>query len=271
VRESQLVEELRRLPLQPSSVTRVLAVLDDPALGASDVARAVAPDVGLCARILRLANSPYFGTVGRIGSIDRAVTVVGYSVVRSLAITTAAGLVGDGARVPAGFWSHSGAVAMASSLVARRWRMPAADALCAGLLHDVGAALAYRHDPSTHEAVTARGPAELLAAETEAYGAHHGELGAIALRAWRLPETIVAAVAAHHDVPAEGAPTLTHVVVVAEALVRSVMGDALGVAVEPESDAELLLRSGLTVADVEDLRRRIEDDGDGFGTLLVAA
>jgi putative nucleotidyltransferase with HDIG domain len=271
VRESQLVEELRKLPLQPSSVTRVLAVLDDPAHGAADVARAIAPDVGLCARILRLANSPYFGAAGRVGSIDRAVMTVGFSVVRSLAITTAAGLVGDKAPVPQGFWAHSGAVAMASSLIAKRWRLPAADALCAGLLHDVGAALAYRHDPAGYTQVVAGGPDDLLAAETEAFGADHAELGAIALHAWRLPDTIVDAVRAHHAVPADGAPTLSHVVVAAEALVRDALGDANVPLVEPEGDAGTLGRLGLSDGEVEDLRRHIEDDGDGLGSLLVAA
>jgi putative nucleotidyltransferase with HDIG domain len=292
VQELELVAELRRLPLQPSSVTRVLAVLDDPACGAADVAQAIAPDVGLCARVLRLANSPYFGTSGRVASLDRAVVTVGHSVVRSLAITTAAGLLGDPSRVPDGFWGHSGAVAVASSLVARRWRLPASEALCAGLLHDLGAALAYRHDPDTYAAVVAAGPRALLDAERGRYGAHHGELGAMALAAWRLPAPIVDAVRAHHDGFPAGPRSLQHVVVAGEALVRAVLGDGLGVAVEPyegapdddgddpateepASDADaaddLLARVGLGPADVDALKAHIDEDGDAPGAWLIAA
>ncbi|MCU1427962.1 MAG: putative signal transduction protein, partial [Actinomycetia bacterium] len=150
MQEAELIAELRRLPLRPSSVTRVLMVLDDPRNGAAAAADAVSPDVGLCARILHLANSPYFGASGRIGSIDRAVVTVGTSVVRSLAITTAAGLLGEAAKVPAGFWSHSGAVGVAASRLAGRFGLAAADALCAGLLHDLGVALAYQFDSEAY-------------------------------------------------------------------------------------------------------------------------
>jgi putative nucleotidyltransferase with HDIG domain len=272
MQESELVAALRRLPLRPSSVTRVLAVLDDRSKGAADVARAVAPDAGLCARILRLANSPYFGASGRVASIDRAVVTVGSSVVRSLAVSTAAGLLGDGSRVPDGFWRHSGAVGVASAAVARRVGAPPADALCAGLLHDLGAALAYRHDRDVYAQVASSAPADRLSVEREHYGASHPQLGAIALRAWHLPEEVVDAVGHHHAPPPASGPTLLHAVVAGEALVRIVFGDDTGFGLEPTGDPhETLAGFGFTQAAVGSLSAEVADESEQLGSVLVAA
>jgi HD-like signal output (HDOD) protein len=272
MQENELVAELRRLPLRPSSVTRVLAVLDDTSKGAADVARAVAPDVGLCARIMHLANSPYFGSAGRVSSLDRAVVTVGNSVVRSLAISTAAGLLGDSSRVPEGFWVHSGAVGAGAALAARRLRVPAADALCAGLLHDLGSALAYRHDRALYAEVAAAPPDVLLTAERARYGADHAALAAIALRAWRLPTAIVEAVGYHHVPVTEIESTLLHAVALGEALVRVAFGDATGFGVEPSGDPEAMLALlALEPGELDDLKAQIAEEGEALGAVLVAA
>jgi putative nucleotidyltransferase with HDIG domain len=253
-------------------------VLDDPTKGAADVAAAIAPDAGLCARILHLANSPYFGSAGRVSSLERAVVTVGSSVVRSLAISTAAGLLGDGARVPEGFWVHSGAVGVASSLVARHLGLAHADAWCAGLLHDLGSALAYRHDRALFLEVGAAPPDELLAVEADRYGADHAELGAIALRAWRLPAAIVDAVGGHHaigdhhpQVDVTASP-LHHAVVGGEALVRVAFGDVTGLGVEPAADPEATLtRLALSDGARARLERQVASEGEELGAVLVAA
>jgi putative nucleotidyltransferase with HDIG domain len=272
VQEPELVSELRRLPLRPSSVTRVIAVLDDPSKGAADVARAVAPDASLCARILHLANSPYFGSSGRVSSLDRAVVTVGASVVRSLAVSTAAGLLGEGSRVPEDFWAHSGAVGVGAAVVARRLGAPHADALCAGLLHDLGAALAYRHDRDAYAEVVDGRPEDLLAREQARYGANHAALGAIALRAWRLPDSVVDAVANHHAPQLDIAPTLLHAVIGGEALVRLALGDGTGVGAEPVDDpAARLAALGYREPDVAAGQEQLREEAQALGAVLVAA
>src|SRR5689334_19249960 len=108
--QSVIVEAVRRIPPHRAAMGRVLAVLDDPGSSASDVARAATPDAGFCARLLRFANSAYFGLSGQVGSVERAVATVGSSVVRSLAVSTAAGLLGNDEVLPDGFWVHCAAV-----------------------------------------------------------------------------------------------------------------------------------------------------------------
>jgi putative nucleotidyltransferase with HDIG domain len=270
--QSVLIDELRRLPLHQTSVVRVLSVLDDPNRGAADVAAAVSPDAGLCARLLRFANSAYFTASGRVGSVEGAVVTLGSSVVRALAISAAAGLLGDSSTVPDRFWAHSGAVAVGAALVSRHVGVPTADALSAGLLHDLGAAIAYRHDPSVYGVVAPAGEYDLLAAERERFGADHGDLAAAALKAWNLPASLVDAVRAHHEPVAGATATLGNAVIAGEALVHVALGDAGFIAAEPCEDPEGSRAAvGIDAAGVARLASRLGEQGGEFGAMLAAA
>jgi putative nucleotidyltransferase with HDIG domain len=269
---SVLIDELRRLPLHQTSVVRVLSVLDDPNRGAADVAAAVSPDAGLCARLLRFANSAYFAASGRVGSVEGAVVTLGSSVVRALAISAAAGLLGDSSNVPDRFWAHSGSVAIGAALVSRQAGVSPADALSAGLLHDLGAAIAYRHDASVYGVVAPAGEYDVLAAERERFGADHCELAAVALEAWNIPPSLVDAVRLHHaPIDAVEAP-LGRAVVAGEALVRVTLGDEGFVAAEPCDDPEGALAAvGIDDAGVAQLASRLDEQGGEFGAMMAAA
>jgi HD-like signal output (HDOD) protein len=147
VRTTDVLEELQKLPLRPSAVSHALVVLDNPEASALEVANALQSDPSLCARLLHLANSPYFGLSGKVTSAERAIIALGNSVVRSLAVSTAAGMFSESPdSMPPGFWDHSIAVAAGASVAARTCGLAAGDAMCAGLMHDLGAALLYRLD-----------------------------------------------------------------------------------------------------------------------------
>lgn len=268
-----LLEELRRLPMQRSTVTQVLGVLDDPAKSAADVAHAMEVDPSLCVRVLHLANSPYFGLSGKVGSVERAVVALGNSVIRSLAVSTAAGLFAERTDdMLAGFWGHSIATAAAASFVAQSTRLPSGDALCAGLLHDLGAALLHRHVPAEADAVWALPADEILTAEREAFGHDHAELGALALEAWRLPSLITSAVRDHHLDPVTVDSRLTRCVIAAEALARVIAADHGPRLREPAPEPEAaLLAAGLPTSNVDELLERVGEDSSNLAGLLAAA
>ena len=259
--------------MQHSVVTQVLGVLDDPGKSATDVAHALEIDPSLCVRVLHLANSPYFGLSGKIGSVDRAVVALGNSVIRSLAVSTAAGLFAERSdNMPAGFWPHSVATAAAASLIAQLTRIPAGDALCAGLLHDLGSALLYRHLPEQVGVVWAMPLDEILTAEQSTFVHDHAALGALALDAWKLPSGIVAAIRDHHLDPVDVEGRLTKCVIAAESLARVVAGEFGPSLPEPFADPGVALAAaGLPDANVDELLERVGEDSDGLAGLLAAA
>lgn len=270
---TELLEELRRLPMRRSVVTQVLGVLDDPSRSARDVARALEVDPSLCVRVLHLANSPYFGLSGKVGSVERAVIALGNSVIRSLAVSTAAGLFAERSdQMPEGFWGHSVATAAGASLVAQLTRLPAGDALCAGLLHDLGAALLFRHMPEPTRDAWSVPVEEVLAAEHATFGHDHAALGALALDAWKLPAPIVGAIRDHHGVPHETEGRLSRCVIAGEALACNVAGERGAHLVEPAPDPEIALAAaGLPNVDVDGLLERVGEDSDGLSSVLAAA
>ena len=205
----ELKEHLEKLPAHQAAALRVIQIIDDPDAGAADVAKATSADPALMARVLRVANSAYYGLSGRVGTPAFAVTVVGFATVRSLAALSATGLTGA-ANTPPEFWERAATIASASSLLARRVGADAPQAFCAGLLHDLGTALLLRHTSGQHADLLARAAdgQNLLMLEQEAYGGTHAGLCASVLSSWRFPGDMSSAIDRHHDAPDRRAPQL---------------------------------------------------------------
>jgi len=217
-----LTDELTRLPAQPIAAVRVLRLVENRDASAADLARLIETDPALSARVMRLANAPYYGLVRKVSSASRAVVLLGFNTVRSLAVGAACGLlIDEHASGPSGFWTHCVISAAACSVVARHVGFSRGDAFSAGLLHDVGTALLFRHDPEHASALVEPGTSvndEALAREREVFGLNHAEVGATVLETWRFPAAFVDAVAMHHHPPASVPHQLTRVVIAGGAL-----------------------------------------------------
>src|SRR3546814_105463 len=138
--------DIEAMPSHPSVPLRILWLADDPRSSSSDLAKAVELDPALTARLLRMSNSAYYSLRTPVTNVSRAITVLGFSTVRSMAAAATAGL-DDGSELPAGFWDHAAATANATQLVAPRYMVPGGDGFALGLLHDLGTALLCRADP----------------------------------------------------------------------------------------------------------------------------
>ena len=225
----QLAEDLARLPARAVSAVRILQTLDDPNTSAARLAGLVELDPVLSARVLRLANAPYYGLARRVSSASRAVILLGLSTVRAIAASAAAGLLEeDDGLAPAGLWTHSVATGSASSVIAAHVPgVSVGDAFSAGLIHDLGASvLLRRRAPRYIEALTSSDPisaADLEHLEMEEFGITHAAAGAKVFEAWRFPPQLVRAVASHHTDPAYVADALARVVIAGEAFALHVL------------------------------------------------
>jgi putative nucleotidyltransferase with HDIG domain len=262
---------LAELPMQQAATSRALAVLDDPNASAQEIAAVLESDPALCARALQLANSAHFGMSGKITSVDQAVVTLGGMAMRTLVVSTASGMFGGPDDLPPGFWSHSVAVAAASAIAARLYSVPRGDAICAGLLHDLGAALLFRHDRTGSAARMAAGTnsaSTLIADEIEAYGADHAELGADALAAWKLPATVVNALRAHHHQPLDTDNRLARVVIAGEALARAAFAEPPFSHEPTHEPASVFDALGLRIASVDTLIERTTEETSELSALL---
>jgi putative nucleotidyltransferase with HDIG domain len=196
------MEEVLALGAQPLSAMRVLALAEDPNASTAELARVVEADPVLSFHVLRLANSAAYGMGGTVASASRAVSLLGFTTVRALAVTSVCDIMDDDEeRFEGGFWAHSVATAISASVIARRTAVNAADAFTAGLLHDLGAAVLYQRHGRAYRAVRElAGPSSqrLLDGEREAFGVTHADVAADLLSGARMPVTLVQAISQHH-------------------------------------------------------------------------
>jgi HD-like signal output (HDOD) protein len=205
----RLLLELERLPPSRAAALRVMQLVDDPEVGAADVASAASLDAVLTARVLRMANSAYYGLSGRVASVPFAVSVIGLQTVRSLAAAAAGGLSAE-TDLPPRFSSRGAATAAAAALLAPRVGAEVSRAFCAGIVHDLGTALLWRHDNARQRAILTRATASEPAhvRELQEYGTTHAALGGEVLTSWHFPEDLCLAIAGHHAAPSAGAAPL---------------------------------------------------------------
>jgi HD-like signal output (HDOD) protein len=185
---------------QKPVAAQIVSVANSDDTDAKALAQILAGDVALASRVMKLANSAYFGMRGRVTSLQFAVTVVGFTTVRTMA-TVALTDLDDEARLPADFWRTSTSVALAASTLAPRFGERPQDALCLGLLAPLGIALLHHNDQEGYTELSAAEPTTSgrRAAEVRRYGIHAYRLSAVALEQWGFARSMVAPLAAVDD------------------------------------------------------------------------
>ena len=196
------------LPFSPTLLPRLFSLTGDEAASPLTlIAEAIAEDQGLSTRLLAMANSAFYGLQSQVGTVSRAVAVLGLREVRGMVLLLGMrGLAGARA-LPAGFalppyLEHQTAVAVAAMALARETRaMDPDDAFTAGVLHDLGKLLTALYRPADWLAQAALAEAAGISwheAEERHWGLDHGLIGAMVLRAWNLPECLTEPVNWHH-------------------------------------------------------------------------
>lgn len=203
-----LVADVRDLLSLPDVAIQINSMVDDPQYSAKDLGDVISRDPSLTARLLRIANSPFFGLSTKVATVGRAVTVVGAKPLRDLVIATCA--IHSFKGIPNAlvsmddFWYHSLYCGLAARSIGQRRRLPHADTLfAAGLLHDIGQLIMFNRLPDlSREALqlSMQDPhaVDMHQAELEVFGYDHADVGGKLLQHWRLPAVLEECVARHH-------------------------------------------------------------------------
>lgn len=186
------LDTLDQLASQRPIAAQIVATSNRESAGSADLAAMLGADVALAAKVMKLANSAYFGLSGRVTSLPFAVTVVGFNTVRSIATVALAG-IDDAKALPDGFWDTSVHLAAACGSLGPLFDETTADALCLGLLAQLGAALLHHADAAGYEGLlaTTQLGEERFAAEAARYGLCAPQLTAEALQHWQFPARMV--------------------------------------------------------------------------------
>jgi HD-like signal output (HDOD) protein len=187
----KVLASIDTMAAQRPVAAQIVAVANSDDTSAKALARILASDVALASRVMKLANSAYFGMRGRVTSLQFAVTVVGFTTVRTMA-TVALTNLDDESRLPENFWDVTTSLALAASTLAPKFGERPQDSLCLGLLAQMGAALLHHNDPDGYEEIIAGQPTfrGRRSAETRRYGINSVRLTAVALEQWGFPPSM---------------------------------------------------------------------------------
>lgn len=243
------------LPTIPVLLARILAVVDGERSSTRDLVEVMQRDQALTGRVLRLANSGFFGFAREVSTMPRAIMILGFATVRSLALGVKVWetFLGHGGGLLTGLWEHAALVGAASRLIAQRVRAAEPEEIfTAGLLHDVGRVVLALRLPAEYATIVAGnapGEAPLEERERSVFGIDHAQAGSWLAETWALPPMIVEAAATHHQPIAPGTPLRGAVIVnLANRLVHWTDLEGGAIAPDAEQQLEAVAASGLTLA-----------------------
>lgn len=192
----QLSQLLEALPADASVATRVAQMASDDRVRVDQLVAVLRQDETLAVRLMRLANSTFYGMDRRVPNFEFAVQVVGFQAVRSLALRTLVENQAGGTPAPSQLRMRAACQAAAARELAPILDVPVPDAFAVGLLADLGAVLLWQVDKKFYFSCIKEAAGDrdaMLAAQRQHYGMDQDQVGAKAFVTWALPSTMVQA------------------------------------------------------------------------------
>jgi len=191
------------LPTIPIVAIKVMQLIESEKANAEELAKIVASDPAVAARVLKISNSSFYGCQRQIQTLSSAIVVLGFSTLRSLVVAASVKQVYR----PYGLtekmlWEHSFAAGLAARIIATQTRVAnEEEAFLAGLFHDIGKIIMNTLDRGKFQEVMQHCYNEGISfgeAEKSVYPFSHEEVGAYVIRKWNLPDTLSTAILQHH-------------------------------------------------------------------------
>jgi putative nucleotidyltransferase with HDIG domain len=251
----KIFSQTQVLPTIPKVVHELIQSLNNEDADIGKLARSVSQDQVISARVLRLANSSYYGSSRKVASIDDAVTLVGLNQLRILVI--ACGMAGSFVKVPGvdlgQFWKHSLLTAMLARILAKDLGGANPEvAFTGGLMHGIGILLIHNAFPDLASQVSAAARdgivATRVAAERELLETDHCEVGMELAKRWNFADEIKNAIHFYHNPLLDGADSyamMTFIAsVIAQMLVKPEQIEVLRTKMSHELSQAVLQRIG---------------------------
>lgn len=232
--KSAILDKLHQLPALPLVLQEVMASFRNADVGSDVLARKIAHDQGLSARVLRVANSSFYGLPRQVGSVQDAVTVLGFDTVRSLVLSAGAmrafPAVSEESFDRNAYWMRSFRVASYTNALAQCLGTGRQLAFTAGMFHDVGQLVLDVCIPEQFALMLTqqkRSGLSLVEVEQAELGFDHAEIGAEMAVRWNFPPEIEHAIRYWRAPEREPFEPITGMVHVAVLLESGLRGDAL--------------------------------------------
>ncbi len=245
VTNQQILESVNNLPVLSEIVNRSIAMLSDSECSIRDLTELISKDQSITAKIIKMANSAFYGYPRQIRTLSEAIVILGFRQIRTLLITASAsthlnGTI-DGYMIAKGeLWKHSYAVAYTAGLISKLSEKAKPDeAFTAGILHDIGKLILGNFLKGSYSEVVELANEHKInfaIAEEKLLGIHHAEVGGLILEKWNFPEFMTFAVRKHHNpLESDEGKELIGIVSLADTWVKE-----FGIGISDNQDSESL-------------------------------
>ncbi|NTV49986.1 MAG: HDOD domain-containing protein [Geobacteraceae bacterium] len=191
------------LPTIPVVATKVMQLIESESATAEELARVVASDPAVAARVLKISNSSFYGCQRQIQTLSHAIVVLGFGTLKSLVVAASVKQVYQ----PYGLtekmlWEHSFGAGLAARIIAKETRLVSEEeAFLGGLFHDIGKIIMNTMNKQQFQDVMQRCYNDGLnfeEAERRVFSYTHSEVGGLVIKKWNFPSMLMHAVLNHH-------------------------------------------------------------------------
>lgn len=264
------VRSISHIATLPEITLKIIELVEDPSSTAQDLHKVIANDPALCSRILKVVNSAFYGLPRQIGSINRAIVLLGLNAVKNIAIAASLTKLFRGGDMCPRFsarnlWIHSMATGAGSKLICDQLKLGLPDeAFLAGLIHDIGMMVEMQamRDKLIRVFEQMKFDANgvplnnMIEIEQTVIGASHCEFGSALCETWKFPKSFAYVTAHHHDplsLP-QGSRMLTAVVNVSDRLAAQLGYGFRGDIMDAQIDQHVLEELNMSLPQLESIK-----------------
>lgn len=191
------------LPTIPVVATKVMQLIESECATAEELAKVVASDPAVAARVLKISNSSFYGCQRQIQTLSHAIVVLGFATLKSLVVAASVKQVYQ----PYGLtekmlWEHSFGAGLAARIIAKETRLVSEEeAFLGGLFHDIGKIIMNFMNSKQFQDAMQRcynDGVTFEEAERQVYSYTHAEVGGLVIKKWNFPDMLMRAVLNHH-------------------------------------------------------------------------
>jgi len=208
-----IIDRVKDLPTLPDVIHKVLTLVGDESTSAKKLGSLISYDQSISSRLLKVANSAYYGFMKQIATARHAIVILGFKEVKSLVLgiavfDTMKGARGETSLAQKEFWMHSMGSALAGQIICKRvGRADSETTFTASLLHDIGKLvldILFTQEYAKVLKNVRENGVSMVEVEEEVMGFSHADVGGWLCERWKLPPVLTSPISFHHQVEKAG-------------------------------------------------------------------
>jgi putative nucleotidyltransferase with HDIG domain len=202
------LSSIKSLPTLPVVADNVIKLTRNPDSTAFEIAEAISLDQSLASKVLKTANSAYYGFPRKITTINYAIVVLGLNNIKNIVLSTS--IMGQFPKKNQNllfdrkdFWKHSLLCGIIAKKISEHMGIKNSEEMfMCGLLHDFGKLILdtfFQEEFVSALQMAEKNQLTVMEAENRIFGFNHSGVGGLLLRKWSLPPSLVKSVEFHHN------------------------------------------------------------------------